>query len=377
MLGLDGRSEEASKSGIALVVRFSPCLGLKGGQEMAWSRILQRGKPAIGLGMIALMIGLAFWCSTAAAQAQQNTGQDLDVLRVRPNFYVIAGAGGNIAVETGPEGTIVVNAGTAEAAGRVIAAIKKATDQPIRYIIDTSADRDFVEGNAALSKAGRNIMAAGTEPLGGELTRDAANAYPATIVSSEQVLSRMSAFDGQKAAYPSEAWPQETFPERRKDYYINHEGIQIYQEPAAHSDSDSIVVFRGSDVVVTGDIIDATRFPVIDIARGGSIQGEIDALNQIIDQSFRPMPFVFAEGGTTVVPGHGRIYDRQDVVEYRDMVVTIRDIVQDMIKRGMTLLQIKEASPAKAYEREYGANSGPWTTDNFVEAVYNGLTVKK
>ena len=330
----------------------------------------------MGLGMIALVLGFALWCATPVAQAQQNATQDLDVLRIRPNFYVIVGAGGNIAVETGPEGTIVVNAGTAEAAGRVVAAIKKATDQPIRYIIDTSADRDFVEGNAALSKAGRNIMAAGTEPLGGELTRDATNAYPATIVSSEQVLSRMSA-NGQREAYPSEAWPQETFPERRKDYYINHEGIQIYQEPAAHSDSDNIVLFRGSDVVVAGDIIDANRFPVIDTARGGSIQGEIDALNQIIDLSFRPMPFVFAEGGTTVVPGHGRIYDRQDVVEYRDMVVTIRDIIRDMIQRGMTLPQIKEASPAKAYEREYGAKSGPWTTDNFVEAVYQGLTAKK
>jgi cyclase len=337
---------------------------------MALSDILKRWKPAIGLGVVALMFGFAL-------QAQQNASQELDVLRVRPNFYVIAGAGGNIAVETGQEGTILVNAGTAEAAERVVAAVKKVTDQPIRYIIDTSADRDFVGGNAVLAKAGRNIMAAGTEPLGDGFQGDGTNGYPATIVSTEQVLFRMSALNGQKAPYPSEAWPQETFPERRKDYYVNHEGIQIYREPAAHSDCDSIVLFRGSDVVVTGDIIDATRFPVIDIARGGSIQGEIDALNQIIDLSFRPMPFVFAEGGTYIVPGHGRIYDRQDVVEYRDMVVTIRDIIQDMIQRGMTLPQIKEASPAKAYEREYGAKSGQWTTDDFLEAVYQGLTGKK
>src|ERR1700674_5379362 len=190
---------------------------------MALGYILRRCKPAIKLGMIAPMFGFALWCSTQAAQAQQNASQELDVLRVRPNFYVIAGAGGNIAVETGPEGTIVVNAGTAEAAGRVVAAIKKVTDQPIRYIIDTSADRDFVEGYAVLSKAGRNIMAAGTEPLGGEFERD----YSATIVSTEQILTRMSAVNGQKAQYPSEAWPQDTFPDPRKDYYMNHEGIQI------------------------------------------------------------------------------------------------------------------------------------------------------
>jgi cyclase len=329
-----------------------------------------RSKPAIGLAIVALMSGFAFWCSVAAARAQQNANEGLDVLQLRPNFYVIAGAGGNIAVETGPEGTIVVNAGTAEAAGRVVAAIKKVTDQPIRYIIDTSADRDFVGGNAVLSKAGRNIMAAGPEPIGGEFQRD----YSATIVSTEQILTRMS---GQKAPYPSEAWPQETFPDPRKDYYMNHEGIQIFREAPAHSDSDSIVLFRGSDVVVAGDIIDTNRFPVIDTSRGGSIQGEIEALNQIIDLSFRPMPFVFGEGGTLVVPGHGRIYDRQDVVEYRDMIVTIRDIIQDMIQRGMTLPQIKEAGPAKAYEREYGARSGSWTTDDFVEAVYKGLTAKK
>jgi len=340
---------------------------------MALSCILTRCKAAICPGMVALMFGFAWWCSMQAALAQQLASAELDVLRLRPNFYVIAGAGGNIAVETGPEGTIVVNAGTAEAAGRVVAAIQKLTDQPIRYIIDTNADRDFVEGNAVLSKAGRNIMAAGTEPIGAEFQQD----YPATIVSTEQILSRMSARNGQKAPYPSEAWPQETFPDPRKDYYMNHEGIRVYREPPAHTDSDSIVLFRGSDVVVTGDIIDANRFPVIDTARGGSIQGEIEALNQIIDLSFRPMPFVFVEGGTLVVPGHGRIYDRQDVVEYRDMLVTIRDIIQDMIQRGMTLAQIKEASPVKAYEREYGAKSGSWTTNDFVEAVYQGLTGKK
>ena len=334
--------------------------------------ILKRWKPAIGLVTVAPILGFVLCYGTQAAHAQQNASEELDVLRLRPNFHVIAGAGGNIAVETGPEGTILVNAGTAAAAGRVLAAIKKMTDQPIRYIIDTSADRDFVEGNAVLAKAGRNIMAAGPESLVSESQDN-----PATIVATEQVVTRMSAPDGQKAAYPSEAWPQETFPDRRKDYYMNHEGIQIYREPAAHSDCDSIVLFRGSDVVATGDIIDANRFPVIDTANGGSIQGEIDALNQVIDLSFRPMPFVFGDGGTLVVPGHGRIYDRQDVVEYRDMVVTIRDIVQDMIQRGMSLQQIKAASPAQAYEREYGAKSGSWTTDNFVEAVYKGLAGKK
>src|SRR5258708_37162728 len=187
------------------------------------------------MALVALIFGFVFWCSNQPGQAQQNASQELDVLRVRPNFYVIAGAGGNIAVETGPEGTIVVNAGTAEAAGRVVAAIQKVTNHPIRYITDINADRDFVGGNAVLAKAGRNIMAAGTEPLG------LSGENSATIVSTEEVLSRMSSLNGQKAAYPSEAWPQETFPDRRKDYYMKHEGVPIYCEAAAQNDCDSII----------------------------------------------------------------------------------------------------------------------------------------
>lgn len=344
---------------------------------MSFRHIFARRVAIIGLRAIVVAFGFALCCGTHPARAQQ-AADEIDVLQLRPNFYMIGGAGGNIALETGPEGSILVNAGTAAGAELVVAAIKRVTNQPVRYIIDTSADPDLVGGNAILAtKAGRNIIAAGPQPLGNDFQREMTNNYAATIVSSEQVLFRMSAPNGQKAPYPSEAWPGETFPDRRKDYYMNREGIQIYREPAAHSDGDTIVLFRGSDVVVAGDVIDANHFPVIDLAKGGSIQGEIEALNQIVDLSFRPMPFVFTEGGTYVIPGHGRLYDRQDVVEYRDMVVTIRDIIQDMIQRGMTLPQIKEASPAKAYEREYGAKSGPWTTEDFVEAVYKGLIGKK
>jgi cyclase len=344
---------------------------------MVFRHTFARREAAIALRSIVVAFGFALGFGTHSLRAQQNA-DEIDVLQLRPNFYMLAGAGGNIALETGPEGSILVNAGTAEGAERVVTTIKRLTNQPVRYIIDTSADPDLVGGNATLAmKAGRNIIAAGPQPIGNEFQRELTNNYAATIVSSEQVLFRMSAPTEQKAPYPSEAWPGETFPDRRKDYYMNREGIQIYREPAAHSDGDTIVLFRGSDVVVAGDVIDANHFPVIDLAKGGSIQGEIEALNQIVDLSFRPMPFVFTEGGTYVIPGHGRLYDRQDVVEYRDMVVTIRDIIQDMIQREMTLAQIKEASPAKAYEREYGAKSGPWTTDDFVETVYKGLIGKK
>jgi cyclase len=296
-------------------------------------------------------IGLLLLGFVAVAHSQQTATDDLEVLRIRPNFYVIFGAGGNIAVQTGSTGVVLVNTGSAEASGRALEAVKMITDQPIRYIINTGADPEDVGGNATLSKAGRNILPPG----------------PATILAAQQVLLRMSAPTGRKAPFPEDAWPTESFAEKRKDLYLNQEGIFIYREPAAHTDGDSVVLFRGSDVVVTGRILDTSRFPSIDVVRGGSIQGEIDALNHILDLSVRPLPFFHQGGGTTIVPANGRIYDYIDLVDYRDMVVIVRNSVADMFRRGMTLAEIKAAHPAKAYEGRYGS------PDDFVEAIYKGL----
>ena len=303
------------------------------------------------------------------ARAQQ-TNDEIEVLRVRPNFYMIAGAGGNIAVQTGPDGAVVVDAGTLAASDRVVAAIKKLTDQPIRFIINTGPDADHVGGNGRLAKAGRSIFAMGTQPVGGEFARDMTNGYAASILAAENVLLRMSASTGKTPPLPSDTWPTETFSESRRSLLFNQEGIQIVRVPAAHSDADSIVFFRASDVIATGDILDATRFPVIDVEKGGSVQGEIAALNKVIEMAVRPVPLVFADGGTYVLPGHGRVFGQPDVVEYRDMLAIIRDIVQDQIQRGMTLEQIKAAAPAKGYESQYGS------ADALVTAVYRGLTKK-
>jgi cyclase len=300
----------------------------------------------------------------------QPSSDEIEVLRLRPNFYMIAGAGGNIAVQTGSDGAVVIDAGTLAASDRVVAAIKKLIDQPIRIIINSGADIDHVGGNGRLAKAGRSIFAMGTQPVGGEFARDMTNGFAASILAAENVLLRLSAPAGKASALPSDTWPTETFSESRRSIYFNQEGIQILRVPAAHSDADSIVFFRASDVIVTGDILDAIRFPVIDIQKGGSIQGEIAALNQVIEMAVRPVPLVFAEGGTYVIPGHGRVYGQPDVVEYRDMVVIIRDIIQDQIQRGMTLEQIKAAAPAKGYESQYGSG------DSFVTAVYQGLAKK-
>ena len=330
----------------------------------------------MGTRILPALVGLTLCVSGVILRAQGNAA-GLEVLQVRPNFCMIAGAGANIGAQIGPNGVILVNAGTADASNDVVAAVRKLTDQPIRYIINTSADPDVIGGNDALAKTGRNIssFAGGSN----RITILGTDLDIARVLSHENVLRRM-----RLQLFPSDLWPSETFEERRRTMYFNDEGIEILHQPAAHTDGDAIVFFRKSDVVVAGNIIDTTRFPVIDLARGGSVKGEIDALNRVIELAIPPGPFIGLpngatasarlQGGTEILTGHGRIYRQIDVVNYRDMVVIVRDIVQDMINRKMTLDQIKAADPAKPYTAQYGATSGPWTTNDFVEAVYRSLT---
>jgi glyoxylase-like metal-dependent hydrolase (beta-lactamase superfamily II) len=319
-----------------------------------------------------------FRISTAAAlvivtalAAQTTPGANLEVLQLRPNFYMIAGAGGNIGFQVGEDGVVVVDSGSAANADAVVAAIKKITTQPIRYVINTSADADHVGGNATVAKAGQTLFTGNggaglaTNFLGGG----------ASILSAEQVLTRMSGPSGKSSPFPIDAWPTETFDQRRKYMYLNGEGIEVFRQPAAHTDGDAIVFFRRSDVVVAGDVMDTTRFPVIDVAKGGSIQGEIAALQKLVDTAIPSVPIVLREEGTLDIPGHGRLCDQLDVVDYRDMVTIIRDRVRDLVKQGLTLEQVKAASPARGYVHRYGSDTGAWTTNDFVEAIYRTIGV--
>jgi glyoxylase-like metal-dependent hydrolase (beta-lactamase superfamily II) len=294
----------------------------------------------------------------------------LDVVKVRKNFYMIAGAGGNIGVQIGSDGIVLVHSGTAAASDQVLAALKKLTDLPIRYIINADAGAEFVGGNEKLSRAGYTIF---TNALGNPAAVAAmTNGGGASILSHDSVLRRMSAA---KPAFPSAALPNEAFFTPRKAIRMNDEGIEILYQPAAHSSADSFVLFRGSDVVVAGDVMDTTRFPAIDLANGGSIQGEIEALDKLIELTIAPTPFIYKDVGTYVIPGHGRLCEQMEIVDYRDMVVLVRDVVADLIKQGKTLDQIKAARPALPYETRYGTQAG--TTAAFVEAIYKSLTAAK
>jgi glyoxylase-like metal-dependent hydrolase (beta-lactamase superfamily II) len=318
----------------------------------------------------ALVFGV-FWVCSGQAQQVPPGDAALTVVDIKSNIHLIAGAGANVVVHLGRDGAIVVDSGRADQADSLLAGIRRLTARPIRYIINTSADADHVGGNATLSPAGQPLTPAGYR-------RDAfVDRQYAPILAEERVLARMSAASG-GPAYPVAAWPTSTYAasagEHQKKLVLNGEAIQVMHQPAAHTDGDSIVYFRRSDVLMTGDVFDIRRFPVIDIGKGGSVQGVLDSLNRIIDMTFSSTPLPYQDDGTVIVPGHGRLCTTTDVVDYRDMVSIVRDRVDDLIKKGKTLDEIQQANPTVGYRARYGSDGGDWTTRMFVEAVYRSLT---
>jgi cyclase len=291
-----------------------------------------------------------------AQQTQNLNNVEIRTLPVQGNIYMLVGAGANITVQTGHDGVLVVDTQYAPLSEKILAAIRTLSKSPIRYVINTTFDDDHTGGNEPIRKAGSTIA-------GGNVAGDIKDAAEgAQIIAHDNVLQRLT-------NAPSGAWPTSTFLSDEKKLFFNGEGIEIIHQPAAHSDGDSIVFFRRSDVISAGDIFTTSSYPVIDVAAGGTIQGLIDGLNRLVDMI---IPVYGQEGGTLVIPGHGRLSDLGDVINCREMTIIVRDRVQDMIKKGMTLEQVKAARPTRDYDPLYGSVPG-WTTDMFVEAVYKTL----
>jgi glyoxylase-like metal-dependent hydrolase (beta-lactamase superfamily II) len=288
-------------------------------------------------------------------------------LMVQGNVHVITGAGANVAVQVGDLGPIVVDTGTAQRAEAALASIRTLTPRPIRYIINTHSHPDHVGGNERLGAAGLPTSGRGVAQVG------AGVGARAEIIAHEETLNRMSAPAGAQAPTPVVAWPTSTFSGKRKDFFYNGEAVQVIHLPSAHTDGDSVVFFRRSDVIAVGDVYSTVSYPIIDRQRGGSITGVLGGLNQLLDLVVSGEK---TEGGTMIVPGHGRISDEADLVEYRDMTTIIRDRIQDMVNRGLTLAQVQAAKPTMEYDGLYGSAPG-WSTAQFVEAVFRGLTPSK
>jgi len=328
-----------------------------------------------------------------------NPNGPIKVLPVRGNIYVLMGAGANITLSVGLDGVLMVDSGSAEMSDQVLSAVRvvqqwveartaaaappvlygaetrnsiiearraDAPPKPIRYIVATSIAPDHIGGNVNISNAGRTFTGGNVAGQLSDVSQGAA------ILGHENLQTRMASPPAGQPAFPTRALPTDTYPtdSMKLSNFFNGEGIVLMHQPAAFTDGDTIVHFRGSDVIAAGEVFRTTTYPVIDSAKGGTINGVIEGLNHLIDLA---VPEFRSEGGTLVIPAYGRISDIADVAYYRDMVTILRDRIQDMMKRGMTVEQVKAAKPTADYEPRYGATTGPWTTDMFIDAVYKTL----
>jgi cyclase len=280
--------------------------------------------------------------------ARLNEGKAVQVWQVQGRVYVITGSGANVVLQVGDAASVVVNSGTEALSSQVIAAIRMVTDMPLEYLVLTSADPDVAGGSVAISAIGSTKTGQRLEPDG------------AATVGHLNVLSRLTAHPVPGARPPTDAYEKHWA-------FFNDEAIILNAPPAAHTDGDTTVFFRRSDVIVTGGLFDSDRYPIIDRDHGGSIDGVIDALNDIIAEM---VPRENEEGGTLVIPNHGRVNDRSGIVNYRDALTIIRARIQKYVAKGMTLEQVLATKPTLDYDFIYGADSGPWTTRQFIEAVY-------
>ena len=294
------------------------------------------------------LVALAAAVLSVGAWAQQRNFDAVQIktTKVADGIYMLEGEGGNIGVSAGEDGVFLIDDQFAPLTPKITAAVKAISDKPIRFLVNTHWHGDHVGGNENLGKAGVVIVA-----------HD--NVYKRMAVGGAIQLLKQNYAPAPKAALPVISFSETA------TFHLNGDDVTSVHLPPAHTDGDSLVRFHKANVIHTADVFAAYRYPFIDVESGGSVKGVLLAID-------RMLPMI--DDNTKVIPGHGGLSNKKDVLAYRRMMSTVVGRIEPMAKSGKTLQQVLEAKPTREFDEEWGKFRKP---DAFVEIVYNGLAPRK
>ena len=272
---------------------------------------------------------------TGAAVAQNTdfSAVQIKVHKVAGNIYYLEGQGGNVGVSVGDDGVIMIDDQFAPLTDKLLAAIRTISDKPVRFLINTHIHGDHTGGNENIGKLGIPIIA-----------HDNVRVRLAHGVNGGEPLAAV-------------ALPDLTYADS-VSLHLNGDDVEIMKMPAAHTDGDSIIWFKNANVIHVGDVFRTTGYPGVDAGNGGSVKGTLEALQKIIDM---------AGPNTKLIPGHGVVSSRDDVVEFRNMVVEVQKRISDLIRQGMTLEQVVAAKPTADLDGRWGS------FERFLPGFYQAL----
>ncbi len=293
--------------------------------------------------ILAATVALAAGSAIAQQNAAPPDGAGISTLRVRPGLSVLAGAGGNIAVWHGADGIVVVDDSLAPLAPKVVEAIARVAEGPVRFVINTHWHPDHTGGNEVLGKAGGIIIA---------------HDKVRTRMTEEQFVE---VADMRVPAAPLAALPIVTFDDS-VTLYLNGDRLHVVHVIDAHTDSDAVLWWQAANVVHTGDVYVSHAYPLIDQGSGGTLAGLVTAVEAVLAR---------ANDATIVIPGHGPVSNRRELAEYRDMLVTVGRRVREAVEQGRSLEEVIASRPTAEYDARYG--QGFMKPAMFVGVLYRDL----